>query len=230
VYSYYIERMLNLPLNKERQHREWLTILRIAQCNKFPPTLLHKLRHQIENKTKQATPPTSTDNNKKWATFNFTSPHIRRITNLFKNTSVKVAFRCHNTVGRATKSPNDHSIPHHNKWGIYQLTCNSCNLLYVGQTSRSLRILFQQHIRYIWNNNPQSAFAQHILHNQHKYGEMNNILSLLKPLSNPNILNPYEKYYIQSLHQEGKLIPERNPGDPNPLFKKAVHPSNTPHE
>jgi len=30
AYRYYIKRKLNLPLNAERQHREWLTILRIA--------------------------------------------------------------------------------------------------------------------------------------------------------------------------------------------------------
>jgi hypothetical protein len=59
---------------------------------------------------------------------------------------------------------------------------------------------------------------------------MNIIMTLLKPLTNPNVRTPYEQYYIQSLHQEGKLIPEQNPGDPNPLFKKAVHLSHTPHE
>jgi hypothetical protein len=59
---------------------------------------------------------------------------------------------------------------------------------------------------------------------------MNNIMTLFKPLGNPNMFTPYEKYYIQSLHQEGKHIPEQNPGDTNPLFKKAVHPSHTPHE
>jgi hypothetical protein len=36
---------------------------------------------------------------------------------------------------------------------------------------------------------------------------MNNLMTLLKPLNNPNTLTPYEQFYIQSLHQEGKLIP-----------------------
>ena len=40
AYRYYIERMLNLPLNTEHQKREWLTILCIAQPNGFPPTTI----------------------------------------------------------------------------------------------------------------------------------------------------------------------------------------------
>jgi len=53
---------------------------------------------------------------------------------------------------------------------------------------------------------------------------MNSIMTLLKPLNNPNLLLPYEQYYIQSLHHEGKLIPEHSPGEINPLFQTAINP------
>jgi hypothetical protein len=126
------------------------------------------------------------------------------------------------------KPSTNHNTPLHNKWGIYQLTCNTCHLSYVGQTSRSLCICFQEHVGYIRNNNPQSANTQHILQNQHEYGQMNSIMALLKPLNNPSLLIPYEQYYIQSLQQEGKLIPEQNPGEINPLFKTVINPQ-SPH-
>ena len=64
AYRYYIERMLNLPLNAERQKREWSTILRIAQHNGFPPTIIQKLRHQIKHKTKHTAPHTTMNKNK----------------------------------------------------------------------------------------------------------------------------------------------------------------------
>ena len=68
-----------------------------------------------------------------------------------------------------------------------------------------------------------------ILQNQHKYGQMNSIMTLLKPLNNPNLLTPYEQYYdIQTLYREGKLIPEQNPGETNPLFQTAINPQ-PPH-
>ena len=228
AYRYYFERMLNLPLNAECQKREWLIILHIAQRNWFPTTILQKLRCQIKQKTKHTAPHTNMNKNKKWATFTFISPRTCKITNLFRKTNVKIGFRCRNTIGNLIKRPKDHDIPPHNKWGIYQLTCNTCNLSYVGQTSRNLKIRFQEHIRYIRSNNLHSAFAQHILQNQHEYGQMNSIMTLLKPLSSPSMLIPYEQYSIQTLHQEGKLIPQQYPGEPNLLFQTAINPQ-PPH-
>ena len=70
--------------------------------------------------------------------------------------------------------------------------------------------------------------AQHILQNRHEYGKMSSIMTLLKPLNSPSTLIPYEQYYIQTLHQECKLIPEQNPGELNPLFQAAINPQ-PPH-
>ena len=174
-----------------------------SKNNKFPTTHLHKLKHQTQHRITRATPPTRTENSPKWATFTLTSPHIRRITNLFKNTTVRIALRSNNTVVQLTKPPNDHKIPPRNKWGIYQLTCNSYSLSYVGQTSRSLKVYYKEHIRYIRYNNPKSAYAQHILSNQHEYGTMNNVMTLTRPLNNPNMLTPFEQFHIQTFHQKG---------------------------
>jgi len=34
----------------------------------------------------------------KWAIFTYTTPHIRKITNMFKNTDIKIAFKTSNTL------------------------------------------------------------------------------------------------------------------------------------
>ena len=128
---------------------------------------------------------------------------------------LKITFKCLKTMARLTKTTSDFTNPPYNKGGIYQLTCKSCSLSYVSQTSCGLKIRFQERIRYIRNNNPQSAYAQHILSNQHEYGTLHDIMSLLKPLRNANLLIPYQQFYIQSLHQAGKLISEQYPGEPN---------------
>ena len=54
---------------------------------------------------------------------------------------------------------------------------------------------------------------------------MNSIITLLKPINDTNLLLPYEQYYIQSLHREGKLIPEQNPEETNPSIQKAINPN-----
>jgi hypothetical protein len=94
----------------------------------------------------------------------------------------------------------------------------------VGQTSQSLKLRYQEHICYIKNNNPQSAYALHILQNCHEYGPINQTMHLLKPINNTYTLIPYEQFCIQSLHQEKKLIPEQSPGDLNPLFQLVIDP------
>jgi len=190
--------MLNLPFKTVEQQREWSTILHIAQQNGFPPRVIHKQRHQIEHKTKHTTPHDS--KNKKWVTFTYIYPQIRKVTNILRNSNIRRAYKCRNTIANLIKPPRDHHTPPHSKLGIYQLTCNTCNLSYVGQTSRSLSIRFQEHIRYIRYNNPQSAYTLHILQNQHEYTQINSTMTLLKPLNNPSLLLPYEQYYIQSLH------------------------------
>jgi hypothetical protein len=83
AYRYYIDRMFNIPLNNDRLHNQRQTILHIAKNNKFPTTLLHKLKHQIQHRIIRAKTPTNAENNTIWATFTFTVPHTRRITNLF---------------------------------------------------------------------------------------------------------------------------------------------------
>jgi hypothetical protein len=109
--------------------------------------------------------------------------------------------------------------------GIYLLTCNTCKQVYVGQTIRNLKLRYQEHTRYIKNNDPQSAYAQHILHNRHEYKPIDKKVTLLKPLSNTSLLMSYKQYYIHSLHKEGKLISEQSLGDPNPLLLLANDPS-----
>jgi len=104
----------------------------------------------------------------------------------------------------------------------------TCNKAYVGQTSRSLKQRYKEYTHYIKNNNPQLAYALHILNNQHEYGPIEKTMALLKPLKNTSVLTPYEHFFIQSYHKARRLISEQNPGKPNPLLQMAINPSHPP--
>jgi len=43
----------------------------------------------------------------------------------------------------------DSNIQEQDKSGIYELTCNTCHMSYIGQMSHSLKQGYQEHIRYI---------------------------------------------------------------------------------
>src|SRR5215469_15919665 len=164
--------------------------------NNIPTHFLTNLKRNIQQKLNRPHPHTDPVGNTKRATFTYTSPHIRKITNLFKNTNVKVTFKSNNTIAQLTK-PTSTTIPPpspYDRSGIYSLTCSTCKQVYVGQTSRCLKLRYREHTRYINNNDPQSAYAQHTLRNQHEYGPIDQTMALLKPLSNTSLLTPYEQY------------------------------------
>jgi len=89
--------------------------------------------------------------NTKWATFTYTSPQIRKITNLFKHSNVRIAYMCTNTISHLSKPTNKATLPSspYDRSGINKLICMTCNKAYVGQTSRNLKQSYKVHTRYI---------------------------------------------------------------------------------
>jgi hypothetical protein len=189
--------MLSLPLTKERQTHERKTIQNIARNNNFPNKLVTNLKQQIQrNTTHQKSDRKENINNMKWATFTYCSPKERKITNLFKQMDIKIALKNNNTISQILRPKATKSTPIYNKSGIYKLMCKTCQHVYVGQTSRNLKQHYQEHIRYIRNNDPPSAFAQHILNNQHEYGTIEEIIKLFKPINHNSMLIPYKLFFI----------------------------------
>jgi len=118
AYRYLTHRMYTLPLDKEQQDREWLHIVNTAYSNNIPQTLLSRLRHRIQRKyslPKTPTPTPTTNHpsvkNTNWATFTYTTPQIRKITNLFKHTNVRIAYKCTNTISHLSKTTNKETLP-----------------------------------------------------------------------------------------------------------------------
>ena len=79
-----------------------------------------KLKAQMQHKAQTST---TKDKNKKWATFTYYSSKIRKITNLFKHTNIKIAFKSTNTIQELTEPRKQDSTQDYNKSGIYKLTC-----------------------------------------------------------------------------------------------------------
>jgi hypothetical protein len=85
--------------------------------------------------------------------------------------------------------------------------CITCHRAHIGQTKLSLKLRYQEHIQYIRNNNPQSAYALHILNNRHEYGPMHNTMGTFKTDKKTNFLIPYEQ--IHSVQPPSQTIDTR---------------------
>ena len=157
---------------------------------------------------------------KKWITFTFHSPLIRKVTNLFRNTHIQKAFKTTNTIYQQLKNKKHNKGPS----GIYEITCNTCRQKYVGQSGRDITTIYKEHIRYVRTNNSTSAYATHILDNRHEYGTAQDTLRLIQPCRKGQRMNSCENVYIQMYQQQGKLITEQEVHGHSPLYDLALPP------
>jgi len=193
----------------------------MARNNGFPEHIIHELKKKlITNKTKvtQTNPPQKQSN--KWTTFTFHGPPVCNITNLFHKTDLKIAFSPTNTIFQQLTQKPKNSNPSR----IYELKCNSCNEAYVGQSGREISLRHKEHLHYIRNNNPISAYAMHILHNRHQIGPADETLKLIKPCNKGIKMNCWKTLYMNMLYKQGSLISEQQVTDTNLLFDLATVP------
>jgi hypothetical protein len=176
-----VNRVQKLPLTQGSQKQEKNTISHIAISNGYPVKLTDQLQHKnpINNgNTIQDNQPAQ--NNKEWVTFKYHSPAVRKITNIFKNTNRQIAHRATYTLWQILNTSNKH-MNKYSTSGIYSLKCSTCNHIYVGQTAHDLKTRFKEHHRYIRTYNPKSAYAMHIINNNHQYGPTEDTLQLITP-------------------------------------------------
>jgi len=108
----------------------------MAQNNNFPESLITNLKVQIKQQKVHQTQ--DKDDNQKRATFSYYSPKIGKLTNLFKHTNINIAFKNTNTIQQYTKPKVLDKNQDYIMSGIYKLTCNTCKMSYIGQTSSNL--------------------------------------------------------------------------------------------
>jgi hypothetical protein len=81
------------------------TIIQIAKHNGYTISIIERLNKQIINKNNNKTSNTQTQhNNKKWVTFEYHNPIIRKVTNIFKNAKLNITYRVSNTTQNLLKT------------------------------------------------------------------------------------------------------------------------------
>jgi len=100
----------------------------MAKNNGFSIEQIIKIKKQLSQKSKEKTHINKT---KTWATFTYYGGFMRSITNIFKNSTIKTAYRTTNNIFNLLASEKQTSGK---SSGIHKLTCNTCNCAYIGQT------------------------------------------------------------------------------------------------
>jgi hypothetical protein len=137
------DRLHTYDLQENHYKTEVTTIQNILHNNAFPiPT---PNPHTPSGNLKKQSQPTHTQNpTPKWATFTYIGKETTFITNLFKKSNVKIAFRTNNTIQKLLIH-KQHRTDTHSQPGVYKLTCPDCGKAYVGQTGRNFTTRFKEH-------------------------------------------------------------------------------------
>jgi hypothetical protein len=135
-----------------------------------------------------------------------TNSYICKITKLFKDTNLKIAFKTPSTIDKLLNEKQETNS--YGQSGIYKITCQSCYKIYIGQTGRHLT-RYKEHIRNIRLNKDESTFDQHILNKGHQYGPMTKIIGMVEHAKKCNLLNIKENFYVCHCNKIYKLIEEQ---------------------
>ena len=88
-------------------------------------------------------------------------------------------------------------IPILHKSGVYKLSCQECNMIYLGETGRRFQDRFREHARGEGNNTTNSLFARHFLETNHKF---------VNPLENFEILKIENDVEQRKLYEELNIL------------------------
>lgn len=154
AYNSFIHRLLSIPLSPEDYHNEVDTIKYIAVSNGYRSDMIDKLIRK--NKSRNNRPPEiNSECKQKYAALEYGTALNNVIKNEMAKNNIKVSFRTSNKLSKFLKDKGQNK----KQTGIYQLKCNDCPSIYIGQTARSFSIL---DLESIYPNNQNQSPTLHL--------------------------------------------------------------------
>ena len=132
-----------------------------------------------------------------------------------------MAFKTKHTIGTLLQHPHNTQNKFQNK-GVYQLTCQNCDKVYIGQTGRSFATRFKEHERDYHNKCTKSLFAKHPLEQQHHLSPMEECMSILEIQRKSKKLNTLEQFHIYTTVKSGNHLNEQYTDTHNAVFESIL--------
>jgi hypothetical protein len=231
--NYLVNRIVEYPISELEREKEIRISQQIANNNGYIHIDVAKLvrdklkyhnkrEHKPEIDTKAVT--------KEWSSLTYVGKEVNPIARTLRKFNVNVALKSRNTLGKWLKSKQASPNTDNEKYeacGVYNITCRSCRNAYIGQTGRSFKIRFKEHVSDIANNICKTGYSQHILSKGHEWAHNISELEILEIKQKGPSLNTLEKFHIFRCRNECNLLNEIQSDLHNPIFD--VQPALTHH-
>jgi hypothetical protein len=140
------------------------------------------------------------DNRKRWSSFSYIGKEVMPIARILNKFNINVAFRTKNSLGKCLKHKSlEMDVGNSGKYdacGIYKMKCRSCPSVYIGQTGRSFKVRFKEHMSDIVHNRNKTGYSQHVLNSGHKKARNIADMEILETQYKSPYLNTLEKFHI----------------------------------
>ena len=130
------------------------------------------------------------------------TPSIKATRFLIKE-NISPAFYNNNNLGKILINNKD-KIDSHDKNGVYELQCNDCPAIYIGQTGRNFKTRIKEHFNCWKKKKEDSLFANHLLETNHSF-ELNSY-KVLHHQNKGKKLNTLEILEINKAMKENKFL------------------------
>ena len=215
-------RLKSYQLGNTETQQEEIAIHNILHNNGFPiPNHTHNHRPKLNTIPTPPPEPPHQPPAKKWCTFTYIGKEATKITKLFKDTNLQIAYRTNNTIQKHLTQKN-HTPDKYTQSGIYKLTCSDCHKAYVGQTGRDFYTRFKEHKRAFQYNTTQSKFAQHLLTHGHTFGNLENTMEIIQLHKKGFHLNTIERFHIHKEVVTNNHLNEDYTETSNPIFNTIL--------
>jgi GIY-YIG catalytic domain len=206
-----IHRMITIPMNAENTLTELSEIKRIAKVNGYSENFvdrIYKKQLKKENLRQLTTlTPLSNSETMRRAAITFFPAITSKLQGVFRKHKIDLVYSNRGKLKDVLGNPKDPVEPHE-KSGIYQINCDGCDAIYIGQTKRKVAVRFEEHFRSIRLKHPENSnVAAHVLdqidkgNNTHKV-TLDNV-TLMKEIRKPSQLDAYESIFIAQKKKEG---------------------------
>ena len=223
-----INRMLSIPLTKENYEKELKTIKYLATQNGYNQNIIDSMLRNIKKQKESKRNNHEIKPTEKYISLPFNTSFNKAIRRTFYKTKYQIGYK---TQNNAFNLINKMSAPKENidlyeKSGLYKIECTDCEKFYIGQTGRTFRSRFKEHVQAIKSNNrtsQKSNFAEHILSTGHNYKNINANMKILQIMNKGNEMDSKEDYLIYIGHKEKEnYIINNHITTKNPIYEKAV--------
>jgi hypothetical protein len=183
--------------NKRTMCKEIERIKEIVKNNNYKPSVVDKVIKKIYKRMDKGERNKEEIQEKYLGAITYVGWKTEKIRKCFKKYGINVATKKSKTVFEYIKNKGIEEIPTIKKSGIYRIKCEECEMVYIGETGRSVECRLKEHKREENNRTTSSLYARHFMEKKHKF---------IDPTEKYEVLGIENKLRVRKLKEELEIL------------------------